>query len=265
MLGHYVKLHHNLKWGVKMQYIEFDDFSAYYKQRKLYAAALDHLSLKIEKGSFFVVAGASGSGKSTLLKCLLGLNRDIEGSLYIDGVSIDDWDAKDGNVSYVTQEIALYPHLTVYENIAFPLRLMHTPQDEVDRRVKEIAELVRVKWLLTRKPRQLSGGQQQRVAIARAMIKNPQLLLFDEPFSNVDPSLRLELRQLVKQIHHRFGATTVFVTHDLTEAFFLADQIAVLDEGNIVDFGTPEQLREVHHSSLLKAFFESEGAKCLDE
>lgn len=136
-----------------MQYIQFDDFSAYYKQKKVYAAALDHLSLSIEKGEFFVVVGASGSGKSTLLKCILGLNRDIEGDLYVDGISIDDLNAKDGNMAYVTQEIALYPHLTVYENIAFSLRLMHTPQDEVDRRVKEMAELTQIKWLLTRKPR----------------------------------------------------------------------------------------------------------------
>ena len=242
-----------------MQYIQLDDFSAYYKQKKVYAAALDHLSLTIEKGEFFVVVGASGSGKSTLLKCILGLNRDIEGDLYIDGVSIDDLNAKDGNMAYVTQEIALYPHLTVYENIAFPLRLMHTPQDEVDRRVKEMAELTQIKWLLTRKPRQLSGGQQQRVAIARALVKNPQLLLFDEPFSNVDPSLRLELRQLVQTIHNRLGATTVFVTHDLTEAFFLADRIAVLEEGNVVQIGTPEQLQQKPEAPLLQAFFSGKG------
>ena len=245
-----------------MQYIQFDDFSAYYKQKKVYAAALDHLSLSIEKGEFFVVVGASGSGKSTLLKCILGLHRDIEGDLYIDGVSIDDLNPKDGNIAYVTQEIALYPHLTVYENIAFPLRLMHTPQEEVDRRVKEMAELVQVKWLLTRKPRQLSGGQQQRVAIARALVKNPQLMLFDEPFSNTDPALRLGLRQLVQHIHRQFGATTVFVTHDLPEAFFLADRVAVLEEGMIADLGTPEQLRENHRSALLKAFFSGKGEAC---
>lgn len=243
-----------------MQYIQFDDFSAYYKQKKVYAAALDHLSLTIEKGEFFVVVGASGSGKSTLLKCILGLNRDIEGDLYIDGVSIDDLNAKDGNMAYVTQEIALYPHLTVYENIAFPLRLMHTPQDEVDRRVKEIAELVQVKWLLTRKPRQLSGGQQQRVAIARALVKYPQLLLFDEPFSNIDPALRLKMRQLVQTVHRRLGATTVFVTHDLPEAFFLADRIAVLEEGNVVQVGTPDELRKNPQAALLQAFFSGKGA-----
>ena len=243
-----------------MQYIQFDDFSAYYKQKKVYAAALDHLSLRIEKGEFFVVVGASGSGKSTLLKCILGLNRDIEGDLYIDGVSIDDMNAKDGNMAYVTQEIALYPHLTVYENIAFSLRLMHTPQDEVDRRVKEIAELAQIKWLLTRKPRQLSGGQQQRVAIARALVKHPQLLLFDEPFSNIDPALRLELRQLVKAVHRRLGATTVFVTHDLSEAFFLADRIAVLEEGNVVQIGIPNELRENPQAALLQAFFGGKGA-----
>ena len=245
---------------MKMQYILFDDFSAYYKQKKVYAAAVDHLSLRIEKGEFFVVVGASGSGKSTLLKCILGLNRDIEGDLYIDGVSIDDMNAKDGNMAYVTQEIALYPHLTVYENIAFSLRLMHTPQDEVDRRVKEIAELVQIKWLLTRKPRQLSGGQQQRVAIARALVKHPQLLLFDEPFSNIDPALRLELRQLVQTVHRRLGATTVFVTHDLPEAFFLADRIAVLEEGNVVQIGTPDELRENPQAALLQAFFSRKGA-----
>ena len=243
-----------------MQYIQFDDFSAYYKQKKVYAAALDHLSLRIEKGEFFVVVGASGSGKSTLLKCILGLNRDIEGDLYIDGVSIDDMNAKDGNMAYVTQEIALYPHLTVYENIAFSLRLMHTPQDEVDRRVKEMAELTQIKWLLTRKPRQLSGGQQQRVAIARALVKHPQLLLFDEPFSNIDPALRLELRQLVQTVHRRLGATTVFVTHDLPEAFFLADRIAVLEEGNVVQIGTPDELRENPKAALLQAFFGGKGA-----
>ena len=242
-----------------MQYIKLDDFSAYYKHKKVYAAAIDHLSLEIEKGEFFVVVGASGSGKSTLLKCILGLNRDIEGDLYIDGVSIDDINPKDANMAYVTQEVALYPHLTVYENIAFSLRLMHTPQDEVDRRVKEIARLVQVKWLLTRKPRQLSGGQQQRVAIARALVKYPQLLLFDEPFSNVDPSLRLELRQLVQTIHRQLGATTVFVTHDLTEAFFLADRIAVLEAGNVAQIGTPEQLRENPQAELLRAFFSGKG------
>ena len=245
---------------MKMQYIQFDDFSAYYKQKKVYAAALDHLSLRIEKGEFFVVVGASGSGKSTLLKCILGLNRDIEGDLYIDGVSIDDMNAKDGNMAYVTQEIALYPHLTVYENIAFSLRLMHTPQDEVDRRVKEMAELTQIKWLLTRKPRQLSGGQQQRVAIARALVKHPQLLLFDEPFSNIDPALRLELRQLVQTVHRRLGATTVFVTHDLPEAFFLADRIAVLEEGNVVQIGTPDELWENPKAALLQAFFSGKGA-----
>ena len=243
-----------------MQYIKFDDFSAYYKQKKVYAAALDHLDLEIEKGEFFVVVGASGSGKSTLLKCILGLNRDIEGDLFVDGISIDNLSAKDGNMAYVTQEIALYPHLTVYENIAFPLRLMHTAQEEVDRRVKQMAELTDVKWLLTRKPRQLSGGQQQRVAIARALVKNPQLLLFDEPFSNINPSLRLQLRQLVLDIHKRLGATTVFVTHDLTEAFFLADRIAVLEEGNVVQIGTPHQMQSNPKAQLLLTFFGRGGA-----
>ena len=224
-----------------MQYIQFDDFSAYYKQKKVYAAALDHLSLSIEKGEFFVVVGASGSGKSTLLKCILGLHRDIEGDLYIDGVSIDDLNPKDGNIAYVTQEIALYPHLTVYENIAFPLRLMHTPQEEVDRRVKKMAELVQVKWLLTRKPRQLSGGQQQRVAIARALAMEPEILFFDEPTSALDPELTGEILKVIRQLAEEH-MTMVIVTHEMSFARDVADRVIFMDGGVIVEQGDPKDV-----------------------
>ena len=241
-----------------MEYIKFEDFSAYYKQGREYAAAVDRVNFSIQSGELFVVVGVSGSGKTTLLKSILGLMEYMEGDLLIGGISISQFDVKQANLSYVPQEVTLYPHLTVYENIAFPLRLMHTPQDEVDRRVKEAAQALEIQWLLTRKPRQLSGGQHQRIAIARALIKKPQMILFDEPFSNLEPVLRGELRRLVKNIHQTYGTTMLFVTHDLPEAFFLADRVLVLEEGQVADLGTPEELRNAYHSELLKVYFQQQ-------
>ena len=156
-----------------MDAIQFKDFSCYYKQRKEYITALDHINLTVKHGELLVVLGPSGCGKTTMLKCILGLCNYIGGDLLIDGVSADTFQVQNANIGYVRQEFSLYPHLTVYENIAFPLRTIHTTQEEVDRRVKEIANLLEIEWLLTRKPKQLSGGQNQRVALARALIKNP--------------------------------------------------------------------------------------------
>lgn len=227
-----------------MQAIEFKDFSCYYKVKKEYFTALDHINLTVQKGELLVVLGQSGCGKTTMLKCVLGLCNYISGELYIDGISTDDFKVDTGNIGYIKQELNLYPHLTVYENIAFPLRMIHTVQSEVDRRVKEIAALLEIDWLLTRKPKQLSGGQNQRVAIARALIKNPVTILFDEPFSNIDPAFRTELRMLVKKIHEAFGCTMLFVTHDLQDAYSLADRIVILEDGQIQATGTPRELIE---------------------
>ena len=227
-----------------MEIIIFEDFSCYYKNKTGYTKALDHLDFSIESGELFVIAGKSGCGKTTLLKCILGQCEYTEGNLFIDGVSMEDFDVKSGNIGYVRQETDLYPHLTVYENFAFPLRMMHTAQSEVDRRVKKIADKLDIRYLLTRKPRQLSGGQHQRVAIARALVNCPSILLFDEPFSNFDPTLRGQLRQLVKQLHQDYQVTMLFVTHDLEEAFSLADRILVLDDGKLVGKGTHDELFE---------------------
>lgn len=227
-----------------MQAIEFRDFSCYYKNKKTFFTALDHIDLSIAPGELLVILGQSGSGKTTLLKCILGLCEYISGELFIDGTATDDFRLQGSNIGYVRQELNLYPHLTVYENIAFPLRMIHTPQDEVDRRVKEIAALLEVDWLLTRKPRQLSGGQLQRIAIARALIKNPLIVLFDEPFSNIDPTLRTEFRLLIKKIHKTFGCTMLFVTHEETDAYSLADRVAILEKGQIQAIGTPRELME---------------------
>lgn len=237
-----------------MNTIELLDFSCFYQQGKDYITAIDHLTCSIEAGELLVVVGRSGSGKTSLIKSILGMMPFIEGDLLIGGIRIDDYKVKDHNVAFVRQEIALYPHLTIYENIAFPLRSMKTPQPEIDRRVKEVAGLMDIDWLLTRKPRQLSGGQQQRVAIARALIKNPDIILLDEPFSNVEPETRMALRKLIKKIHSSYRSTIIFVTHDLSEAFFLADRILVLEEGRLAGLGTPQELQESPPSDLIKDF-----------
>lgn len=227
-----------------MDAITFQDFSCYYKHKKEYITALDHINLTVKRGELLVVLGPSGCGKTTMLKCILGLCNYIGGELLIDGVSTDHFQVHNSNIGYVRQEFSLYPHMTVYENIAFPLRTIHTAQEEVDRRVKEIANLLEIEWLLTRKPKQLSGGQNQRVALARALIKNPVTVLFDEPFSNIDPTLRTQLRFLVKKIHDAFGCTILFVTHDLSDALSLADRVVILENGTISAIGTPQELTE---------------------
>ncbi len=238
-----------------MYAIELKDFSCYYKNKKEYITALSHLNLKVNVGEFLVVVGESGSGKSTLIKACLGIADYYEGDLLVEGASVEHIDLKSGKFGYIRQEIALYPNLTVYENIAFPLRVIRTPQAEIDKRVKEIADIIGVRFLLTRKPRQLSGGQQQRIAIARALIKNPTILFCDEPFSNVEPTLRADLRIMFKKIHAHFNTTVVFVTHDIGEAFSLADRIVVLEDAKIVEEGTPEHLKNNGQSLLIKSHF----------
>ncbi len=237
-----------------MEAIEFKDFSCYYKTKKDYIKALSGINLEVDEGELMVVVGASGSGKSTLIKACLGMAEYFEGDLFIGGRSIEEIDLKSGQYAYVNQDFALYPNLTVYENIAFPLRLMKTMQKEIDRRVKEIAAIMDISYLLTRKPRQISIGQQQRVAIARALIKNPSYIFFDEPFANVDPALRSELRLLVKKIHTELRPTVVFVTHDLSEAFTLADRILVLEEGECAELGKPDDIIAAPRSELMKLF-----------
>lgn len=236
-----------------MSEILFDHFSAYYKNKKEYVKALDALQFEIRDGEFFVVAGPSGCGKTTLLKSILGTVEYTEGSLTVDGLPVDSGVQK-RNIGYVRQEPGLYPHLTVYENIAFPLRTIHTLQEEIDRRVKKIAQMLEIDWLLTRKPRQLSGGQQQRAALARALVKQPTVLLLDEPFSDLEPTLHRQLRLLVKELKQQLHITTVFVTHDLAEAFSLAERLLVLEDGKIADLATPRELLKEPHCDLLKEF-----------
>lgn len=234
-----------------MPSISFQDFSCFYKTKKDYVTALSHLDFDIEAGELFVIVGESGSGKTTLLKSIAGLSEYVTGNLSIFGTPIDKLDIKHNNTAYIRQEPVLYSNMTIYENIAFSLRMMHTPQDEVDARVKEVARFLEIDWLLTRKPKQLSGGQQQRVAIAKAIIKHPEIILFDEPFSNMDPLGRENMCNLVKQIHAQYHSTIVFVTHNLNEAISLADKVLVLEEGKIKSIGTPELFYTNMDSELL--------------
>lgn len=237
-----------------MSEIIFENFSAYYKNKKEYVKALDALSFAVHDGEFFVIAGASGCGKTTLLRSVLGQMEYTEGTLTVDGQSVEALRAQERNIGYVRQEPGLYPHLTVYENIAFPLRMIHTAQDEIDSRVKKIAAMLEIDWLLTRKPRQLSGGQQQRAALARAFVKQPTALLLDEPFSDLEPALHRQLRLLLKDLQKQLQITVLFVTHDLAEAFSLADRLLVLENGRLADLDTPQALLKAHNSDLLREF-----------
>ncbi|MBR2381218.1 MAG: ABC transporter ATP-binding protein [Clostridia bacterium] len=237
-----------------MEIIRLNEFSCFYRNKKEYVTVLDKVSFSVERGEFLVVIGESGCGKTTLLRACLGLAQYYDGELFVDGVSIDDVDLKRGRYAYVSQEIGLYPNLTVYKNIAFPLSVTHTSPEEIDKRVKRIASELDIDFLLSRKPSQLSIGQQQRAAIARALIKDPTIIYFDEPFSNLDPALRSELRAVVKKLHGAYGVTVVFVTHDIGEALALADRIAVLEKGSLLEIGTPEYLLENGKSELIKGF-----------
>ncbi len=204
--------------------------------------AVDGMDLVIEDGEFVALLGPSGCGKSTTLFMLAGIYTPTEGDILFDGRRVNEVEARDRNVGIVFQSYALYPHMTVERNIAFPLRFKRVPKEEAARRVREAARMVRVEELLDRLPAQLSGGQQQRVALARALVKRPQLLLLDEPLSNLDAALRLTMRSEIKRLQRETGVTTVLVTHDQIEATTMADRIVVMRTGRIEQIGTAEDL-----------------------
>ena len=204
--------------------------------------ALEPTSLVIEDGEFVAVLGPSGCGKTTTLLLLAGIYQPSSGEIRFDGAPVNEVEAKDRNVGIVFQSYALYPHMTVRQNILFPLRFKRASAEEKDRRLAEAASLVQIESLLDRLPSQLSGGQQQRVALARALIKAPQLLLLDEPLSNLDASLRLSMRSEVRRLQRRTGVTTILVTHDQIEATTMADRVVCMRHGRIEQIGTPDEL-----------------------
>lgn len=204
--------------------------------------AVKQTNFTIHDGEFFILVGPSGCGKSTLLNMIVGLETVSTGEIRVDGEVINQLDAKDRNMAMVFQSYAIYPHMTVRENIAFPLKLAKLSKQEIAQRVEQAATVLELTDLLERKPHALSGGQRQRVAMGRAMVREPRVFLLDEPLSNLDAKLRVQMRTEIARLQSRLGTTTLYVTHDQTEAMTLGDRIAVMRKGEILQIGTPREL-----------------------
>mgnify|MGYP002682121306 CR=1 FL=1 len=204
--------------------------------------AVKDLSIEIPDGEFLVFVGPSGCGKSTSLRMLAGLEEITEGEILIGDRVVNNVAPKDRDIAMVFQSYALYPHMTVYDNMAFGLRLRRTPKQVIDERVRQTATSLGIEQLLDRRPRQLSGGQRQRVAVGRAIVREPAVFLLDEPLSNLDAKLRVEARTFISKLHQRLGTTFIYVTHDQVEAMTLADRIAVLSAGHVMQYATPHQI-----------------------
>ncbi len=204
--------------------------------------AVDNANITIEDKEFVVFVGPSGCGKSTTLRMIAGLEDISEGELYIDSELMNQVPPKDRNIAMVFQNYALYPHMTVYENMAFGLRIKKVPKDEIDRRVREAARTLDIEQFLERKPKALSGGQRQRVAVGRAIVRNPKVFLFDEPLSNLDAKLRVTMRKELSELHLKLNATMIYVTHDQVEAMTMASKIVVMKDGKVQQIGAPLQL-----------------------
>ena len=203
---------------------------------------INDVSLKIKDKEFLVLVGSSGCGKSTILRMIAGLEDITSGEIYIGDKCVNNIHPKDRDIAFVFQSYALYPHMTVYENIAFPLKMRNLKKDEIDKKVKEAAEILDLTEYLNRRPKQLSGGQRQRVALGRAIVRNPKVFLMDEPLSNLDAKLRVQMRSEIKKLHEKLQTTFIYVTHDQTEALTMGDRIVVLDQGVIQQVDEPEKI-----------------------
>lgn len=216
--------------------------------------AVNDLNLSIDDKEFLVFVGPSGCGKTTALRLLAGLEEITSGTIKIGDRVVNDVPPKDRDIAMVFQSYALYPHMTVYDNLAFGLKLRKTPKDEIKRRVNEAAEILGIGELLTRKPRQLSGGQRQRVAVGRAIVREPKVFLFDEPLSNLDAKLRIAMRAEITKLHHRLGTTFIYVTHDQMEAMTMATRIAVINKGLLQQLDTPQVLYDRPDNMFVAGF-----------
>lgn len=204
--------------------------------------AVDHLNLEIEDGDLVCLLGPSGCGKSTTLSIIAGLEQATEGAIYFDEENVGGLEAEERDIGMVFQDYALYPHMTVQENIAFPLKMQGWKKKDRIEKVKEAAKMLQIEEYLKRKPGKLSGGQQQRVAIARAIVKNPKILLLDEPLSNLDARLRIELRDEIRRVQKQLRITTIFVTHDQEEALSISDKILLMEKGKISQYSSPKEM-----------------------
>jgi multiple sugar transport system ATP-binding protein len=219
--------------------------------------AVDNISLGVENKEFMVLVGPSGCGKSTTLRMIAGLEEATCGDIYIGDRRVNNIPAKDRDIAMVFQNYALYPHFTVYENMAFGLKLRGYPKSEIEKRVKEAAEILGIKHLLNRRPRELSGGERQRVAVGRAIVRKPLVFLFDEPLSNLDAKMRVQMRTEIHKLHLRLQSTMIYVTHDQVEAMTMGDRIAVMKDGVIQQIATPETLYDKPKNKFVAGFIGS--------
>ncbi len=245
-------------------YLERQEEKAKLQVTEQGVVAVQEFNLEIADKEFIVLVGPSGCGKSTTLRMIAGLEEISGGELWIGDRLVNDVAPKDRDIAMVFQNYALYPHMTVYENLAFALKLRHTPKEELDRRVKEAAEILDITQYLGRKPKALSGGQRQRVAIGRAIVRNPQVMLMDEPLSNLDAKLRNQMRAEIIKLRERINTTFIYVTHDQTEAMTLGDRIVIMKDGFIQQVGTPQEVYNHPYNLFVAGFIGSPQMNLLD-
>jgi len=232
--------------------------------------AVREMNLEVKDGEFMILLGPSGCGKTTTLRMIAGLEEPTKGQIYIGDKLVADPEKgifippKDRDIAMVFQSYALYPHMTVYDNIAFPLKLRKVPKQEIDQRVREVAEMLGLTELLNRKPRELSGGQRQRVALGRAIVRKPQVFLMDEPLSNLDAKLRVRMRAELKKLQRQLGVTTIYVTHDQVEAMTMGDRIAVMNAGVLQQVGSPDEVYNKPANMFVAGFIGSPPMNFLD-
>src|ERR1041385_6924526 len=226
--------------------------------------AVNNLNIAVDDKEFLVLVGPSGCGKTTALRCLAGLEEITSGEIKIGDRVVNDVAPKDRDIAMVFESYALYPHLSVYDNMAFGLKLRKVPKEEIKRRVNEAADILGIRELLDRRPKELSGGQRQRVAVGRAIVRKPKLFLFDEPLSNLDAKLRVAMRAEISKLHRRLGATIVYVTHDQVEAMTMADRIFIMEKGVLQQRGTPMEVYTVPANRFVGGFIGSPAMNFID-
>jgi len=246
--------------GIKMSNVVLKNVTKIYDKKKV----IDNIDLNINDKEFVVLVGASGCGKSTLLRMIAGLEDITSGEIYIGDKKVNDVHPKDRDIAFVFQSYALYPHMTVRENIAFGLKMRKIDKATIEKKVQEAAEILDLGEYLDRKPKQLSGGQRQRVALGRAIVRNPKVFLMDEPLSNLDAKLRVQMRSEIKKLHEKLQTTFIYVTHDQTEALTMGDRVVVLDKGKIQQAASPEEIYNNPANTFVAGFVGSPQMNFID-